>query len=1134
MDVCDKFINLSSNVTAAGPELVQELSLPNDHCQTKSGGNILLQLLEFKTHLLEVVEELHIRRDAEARFEDQISKLMLEKQELEWEKESLQHQIETGENQHAESLSKTNKEFQAKIRNIEEEKGRYQVNAELKDKEITNLKEELKSLQLLKYNLEKKSSELEHKLTLQSRSKDSHLNQLGEVEKRFSALSRQCAMVKHTHEQLELNVDEAMKLNKKLTSTNEKHEITITSLNKELEELRNKLVKTKMPSVSYTKSDVNPTIREQNIKQLHQKLTMEQEMNRKLSGENKALQTEKQEVLRSLQLAHQLLLDQTQTVSRLELDLQTQRHQHQSLEEDLKTMQEKEKVAIEEIKQLMEEYAVSKTSWDKEKAEIIDRTKDEKQELVTVKRAFEELHQKHNSLSSQAIEQAQQIHELKMKVKDQNPNVSAPSNSSLEGGSSKDMTIKNVLHTPLSNNVQALLLAKVSDGPKDTEDTIATGERAAPTMNNESQSEVLKSNNCQSSNILCSCSSATILSENMSNYTNSCTMNGDGPVTKSLSAESVVKSRNTYLRSSVTSSNNNDSSSVTLITENMLENTETEIKKDDHSIKISNYKDEEKKNEKDECEGETDKGKVAEETESPFKEEKGDEMDRQNEREEIMDVALDMHIFETETADKEETRDGNSDALEAERHPQTTGDKNYADETKRDDTQVSHFSDKEPQSASHGFSEKFEQAPPKQEITRKELLPEDFKESQVCESNTSHIQRNTAEALPSPVCHDLEENPEMMCEQSTTSELPEKLNKSRLCHPQTDVAQLDVVSVQETIKTQTQVVSHPDTPDHMKDTVDERAKECPLVNQRVDDPTYLQSQDGIPEIKNCLVNSVASDTECTTSNILTDISENNDSCETAVLDKSNLKRKQPCDIMENVEDTESHAHFDNQPLKIVTHDTMSNQSESDIQTTSSKSPPFKTPYRSSFEWGTAQRRVPSYATSYKPNFSSLDGSFTTSQMSQLNTTGFIGHSSSLVPMFPKSKYSKVPLVITRATDLLNASSVCGTAASSKRLQPGEWRAIGEAHRETGAMESRIPQSVASFSVPASSGIVNRPSRQTITETPSSDASPDFECEPSCSQDTEDQQSSFRVQISKIEQFLNTERLRLPKRRKTEN
>lgn len=45
-----------------GPVLEPELSLSRARCQTESEGTILLQLLEFKTHLLETVEELHIRR----------------------------------------------------------------------------------------------------------------------------------------------------------------------------------------------------------------------------------------------------------------------------------------------------------------------------------------------------------------------------------------------------------------------------------------------------------------------------------------------------------------------------------------------------------------------------------------------------------------------------------------------------------------------------------------------------------------------------------------------------------------------------------------------------------------------------------------------------------------------------------------------------------------------------------------------------------------------------------------------------------------------------------------------------------------------------------------------------------------
>ncbi|XP_020559812.1 coiled-coil domain-containing protein 73 isoform X5 [Oryzias latipes] len=356
-----------THIAFSGPASEPELSWSSSHSQTESEGTILLQLLEFKTHLLEVVEELHIRRDAEARFEDQTSKLVLEKQELEWEKESLQHQNETVTKQHAELLTAAKKEFQAKLRHIEEEKGKHQANAELKEKEINNLKEELKSLQvkLLKYNLEKKSSELEQKLALQSRTKDSHLNQLGEVEKRFSALSKQCAMVKKAHEQLQQNADEAMRINRKLTFANQKQEATIMSLKKELDEVNNKLIKVKMTSVRYEKTH-SQAEGQQQVQELQQRLIMEKDINRKLEKENLAERAEKQEMLRSLQRTQELLLRQTQTVRRVEMELKTQTERFQALQHKHEVMREQSKAMQDRLAQLSESFTASKSRWDKE------------------------------------------------------------------------------------------------------------------------------------------------------------------------------------------------------------------------------------------------------------------------------------------------------------------------------------------------------------------------------------------------------------------------------------------------------------------------------------------------------------------------------------------------------------------------------------------------------------------------------------------------------------------------------------------------------------------------------------------------------------------------------------------------
>ncbi|MEQ2231475.1 hypothetical protein ILYODFUR_000815, partial [Ilyodon furcidens] len=360
----------------------QELFPPSSHSQTEGGAPILLQLLEFKTHLQEIVEELHIRRDSQTRFEDEISKLVLEKQELEWEKESLQHQIETMAKQHTESLSTVKKMFQVRLQHMEEEK-------------------------LLKYNLEKKSSELEQKLALQTRTKDNHLNQLAEVEKRFSALSKQCAMVKQAHDKLEKNVDEAMKINSKLTSACQKQEEIVLSHKKELEEVSNKLIKEKVKSVRHEKTQ-SPLRREQPVQELQQKLNMETEINKKLSQENVAERAEKKRLMRSLQHNQQLLLSQTQTVRRIEQELESQTVMFQALKQEHEVMLENRKAMEDKVAELTESYAASKTSWDKEKATILNQIKSEQSDHQAVKEAYEGLQQKCSELTLQVNCQAQQ------------------------------------------------------------------------------------------------------------------------------------------------------------------------------------------------------------------------------------------------------------------------------------------------------------------------------------------------------------------------------------------------------------------------------------------------------------------------------------------------------------------------------------------------------------------------------------------------------------------------------------------------------------------------------------------------------------------------------------------------------
>ncbi|KAA0724502.1 Coiled-coil domain-containing protein 73 [Triplophysa tibetana] len=283
--------------------------------------------------------------DAEKRYEEQICKLVLEKQELEWQTESLRNKISRMSNENSESLAAVKKQFQAQIRKMEGEKGKIQLTAELKDKEIMSLKEELKLLQ-------------EQKLQLQTQLKDSHLNQLGEVERRFGAVSRQCALVKQAHEKLEQNVEEAMRINKKLTSINVKQESTITTLQRETE------------------------------------------FNKKLRNETATERAEKQEVFRSLHHTHCLLQTQTEALSRAEQELLTLQEAYQVLKAKHELNQERTRDEQDHLARLRDKHQNSKLDWEKKMLQLQKTTEVDQVELKAVKEAYNQLQEENKRLSA--------------------------------------------------------------------------------------------------------------------------------------------------------------------------------------------------------------------------------------------------------------------------------------------------------------------------------------------------------------------------------------------------------------------------------------------------------------------------------------------------------------------------------------------------------------------------------------------------------------------------------------------------------------------------------------------------------------------------------------------------------------
>nr|XP_047902637.1 coiled-coil domain-containing protein 73 isoform X10 [Anser cygnoides] len=257
----------------------------DSNLQSPSETLLSIRLLDFKTSLLEAIEELRIRRETEINYEDQISKIVVEKQELEWQKETLQHQTDMLQQQNKEAMAAFKKQLQARMFAMEEEKGKYQLAVETKEKEIDGLKETLKALQISKYTLQKKLNEMDQKLQLHLTAREEHHKKLNEVERCYATIVCQFGIVKGVHGQLEHSVQEAIQLNKKLTSVNKKQETEISNLKEE--------------------EAVSKKVKEENTQIKGEKLTLERdnELQREKAKENEEkflnLQNEHEKALRT-------------------------------------------------------------------------------------------------------------------------------------------------------------------------------------------------------------------------------------------------------------------------------------------------------------------------------------------------------------------------------------------------------------------------------------------------------------------------------------------------------------------------------------------------------------------------------------------------------------------------------------------------------------------------------------------------------------------------------------------------------------------------------------------------------------------------------------------------------------------
>ncbi|XP_027763809.1 coiled-coil domain-containing protein 73 [Empidonax traillii] len=370
-----------------------------------------IRLLDFKTSLLEAIEELRIRRETETNYEDQINKIVVEKQELEWQKETLQHQTDTLQQQNKEAMAAFKKQLQARMFAMEEEKGKYQLAVETKEKEIDGLKETLKALQISKYTLQKKLNEMDQKLQMHSAAKEEHQKKLSEVERCYVTIASQFGIVKGVHGKLEHSVQEAIQHNKKLMAVNRRQETEISNLKEELKKVTADLIRSKVTSqYRVGEENINLAAKEKQFQELQQKIRMETAVSKKVQEENTHIKEEKLEILSSLQCVQELLQRTTQTNARMESELNALKEEYQALERDNELQREKAKENEEKFLNLQNEHEKALRTWKKDEENMrreMDTIKNELNSLKGLHGHLEDYHPPQGNQHSEQVENLQ-------------------------------------------------------------------------------------------------------------------------------------------------------------------------------------------------------------------------------------------------------------------------------------------------------------------------------------------------------------------------------------------------------------------------------------------------------------------------------------------------------------------------------------------------------------------------------------------------------------------------------------------------------------------------------------------------------------------------------------------------------
>ncbi|KAG8190277.1 hypothetical protein JTE90_025791 [Oedothorax gibbosus] len=211
----------------------------------KNGAKGNYDVLSFERKLVELVEELRLRRNLEIENEKNLKSLMDDKYraEMEWDEKQSRHLREKDDLENKISILK--RKLENKVCVSDDEKAKQQVVNKTYSQEIRVLKEELKNSISEKLKLVKRIQELEGQLKLHTNFQETIVTQITDIRKSTKNLRDDCQSLKEVQKSVLNNVTEVKGSFRKFEINHQHLKQCVEIADKNSEQLKKYLVMTR-------------------------------------------------------------------------------------------------------------------------------------------------------------------------------------------------------------------------------------------------------------------------------------------------------------------------------------------------------------------------------------------------------------------------------------------------------------------------------------------------------------------------------------------------------------------------------------------------------------------------------------------------------------------------------------------------------------------------------------------------------------------------------------------------------------------------------------------------------------------------------------------------------------------------